>query len=77
MNIYRELDDNEFYQETFVKPQYPPMPEEVQGWNDRLQELFCVLSVAHMGEGMKVEESDEKALKQVKESEWYALRSSR
>jgi hypothetical protein len=72
MNIYRELDENEFYQETFVKLQYPPMPEEVQGWNDRLQELFCILSVAHLSEGMKVEEADEKAIRQVKKSKWFA-----
>ena len=72
MNIYRELDENEFYQDTFVKPLYPPMPEEVQGWNYSLQELFCILSVAHLSEGMKVEEADEKAIRQVKESEWFA-----
>jgi len=73
MNIYRELDENEFYQETFVKPQYPPMPEEVQGWSEFLQELFCTLSVAHRSEGMKVEEADEKAIRQVKGSNWFAL----
>ncbi len=77
MNIYKVLDTNGFYRETFRGPQYPPLPEEVQGWNDSLQELFCILSVAHQGEGMTVEEADEMALRQVKESEWFARWSSR
>jgi hypothetical protein len=66
MNIYKELDENEFYQAIFVKPQYPPLPEEVQGWNDSLQELFCILSMAHHSAGMKWEEGDRLALNQVK-----------
>jgi hypothetical protein len=73
MNIYDELDENEFYQETFMKPVYPPMPEEVLGWDIGLQELFCILSLAHHRMGMRMEEADEKALKQVKDSDWYAL----
>jgi hypothetical protein len=49
----------------------PPLPQEVQGWNEGTQELFCILSVAHQDEGMSIEESDILALKQVKTSEWF------
>lgn len=49
----------------------PPLPQEVQAWNDGIQELFCILSVAHQDEGMSIEESDSLALKQVKTSEWF------
>ncbi len=73
MNIYKELDENEFYRETFVKPLYPPMPDEVTSWVIGLQELFCILSLAHHRMGMSTEEADQLALKQVKSSEWYAL----
>ncbi|MGO9570399.1 MAG: hypothetical protein ACLP5H_22940 [Desulfomonilaceae bacterium] len=76
MNIYKILETNAFYRDTFRLPQYPPTPEEVQGWNDGLQELFCILSVAHIGEGMTVEEADEMAIRQVKESERFALWST-
>lgn len=72
MNIYKILDTNEFYTDTFRQPKYPPVPEEVQVWNDGLQELFCILSIAHMGQGMSVEEADAKAIRQVKESERFA-----
>ena len=77
MNIYKILDTNELFRETFRQPKYPPMPEEVLGWNDSLQELFCILSIAHIGVGMTVEEADEKAIQQVKESEWFVRRSTR
>jgi hypothetical protein len=75
MNIYKELDENEFYRETFMKPLYPPMPEEVLGWDIGLQELFCILSIAN--QWMGIEEADQLALKQVKDSDWYALWTDR
>ncbi len=72
--IFEKLEEhNPSYRITFVTSKYPPLPEEARGWNDSLQELFCILSVAHVGEGMKAEEADEKAIRQVKSSEWYAL----
>ena len=77
MNIYKVLDTNEFYRDTFQGPQYPPLPEDVQGWNDVLQERFCILSLAHLTEGMTVEVADEMAIRQVKESEDFDLWSSR
>jgi hypothetical protein len=76
--VFEKLEqDNHSYRKTFVTSQCPPLPEEVQGWNDSLQELFCILSVAHQGEGMNVEEADRLALRQVKESEWFARWSPR
>ena len=77
MNIYKILDTNELFRETFRQPQYPPLPDEVLGWNDSQQELFCILCVAHIGEGMTVEDADEMAKRQVKESEDFDLWSSR
>ncbi len=47
--IFQKLEEhNPSYRITFVSSQYPPLPEEVRGWNDSLQELFCILSVAHL-----------------------------
>lgn len=69
MNIYRVLDTNELYRQTFWKSPYPPLPEEVQEWNDRLQELFCIFSMRHQSDGMTMEAADARALEQVKESE--------
>jgi hypothetical protein len=76
--IFEKLDqDNLSYRMTFATSQYPPLPEEVQGWNDILQELFCILSMAHHSAGMKWEEGDEKAIRQVKASEWFAVWNTR
>ena len=71
MNIYRVLNTNELYRDTFRKSPYPPLPEEVLGWNDRLQELFCVFSMGHQSDGKTVEDADARALEQVKESEEF------
>ena len=49
----------------------PPIPEEVQGWKDDIQELFCILSIAHQDEGMCEEQADSLAIEQVKKSEWF------
>jgi hypothetical protein len=71
--VFEKLEqDNLSYRNTFVTSPFPPLPEEVQGWNDGALELFCILSVAHMGEGMTVEEADQMALRQVKESDRFA-----
>jgi hypothetical protein len=72
-NIYDVLEENESYQETFVKHQTPPLPEAVQGWNDSLLELFCCLSVANQDNGKDLEEADRLAIEAVKRSEWFSL----
>ena len=72
-SIYDLLEKNELYQETFVKHQLPPLPEEVQGWNESLVELFCCLSMSNQDNGRSVEDADQQALSEVKRSEWFAL----
>jgi DNA primase len=56
-----------------ASPGVPPLPSEVQAWNDSLQELFCVLSIAHQDEGMGSEKADSLAVEQVKKSESFRL----
>ncbi len=70
ITIFEKLErDNTSYRNTFVN--YPPMPEEVLSWDIGLQELFCFLSIAYRDAGMSGEEAEEKAVRQVKESEWF------
>ena len=72
-NIYEILEENESYQETFVKYRLPPLPEEVRGWNESLVELFCCLSMSNQDNDMSVEEADRLALRSVKKSAWFSL----
>lgn len=44
------------------------MPEEVMGWNDFLQESFCIHTSDYMEEGMGREEADRLAIEDVKNS---------
>jgi hypothetical protein len=44
------------------------MPEEVMGWNDFLQESFCIHASDYMEEGMGREEADRLAIEDVKNS---------
>ena len=53
----------------------PPIPEEVMGWNDRLIEMFCVLSMKHLCRGFSPAEADEKAIRQVKAETRFNERS--
>ncbi len=49
----------------------PPIPDEVKGWSDSAQELFCILSVGNQSAGRSVEEADRLALEGVRKSEGF------
>ena len=49
------------------------LPDEVQQWDECLQEVFCTRSGSYMDDGMSVEESNLYAMEDVKNSPEYVI----
>lgn len=49
------------------------LPDEVQQWDEGLQEFFCTRSGSYMDDGMSVEDSDLSAMEDVKNSPEYLI----
>jgi hypothetical protein len=72
INMFKELEKNRMYRETFLKDKKPPIPEEVMSWPDYLQESFCVLAEPTAEEAaLGLQPHDQAAILEVKKSKAY------